>query len=96
MTSSVSNYNGTNVTRLHVSQLGSNQANCSLSSPLIEDADTKKYTVSLERFYLHAHIPIFGANTKVFEIITQTAAKVEGDPVDFPFDHEIRILLPNQ
>ena len=94
MTSSVSNYNGTNVTRLHVSQLGSNQSSCSLSSPLIEDADTKKYTVSLERFYLHAHIPIFGANTKVFEIITQGGGRIAGDPVDVAEDHEICIVGP--
>ena len=94
MASSVSNYNGTNVTRLHVSQLGSNQSSCSLSTPLIEDADTQKYTVSLERFYLHAHIPIFGADTKVFEIITQGNLRIAGDPVDLARDHEICVVGP--
>ena len=94
MAASVSNYNGTNVTRLHVSQIGANETTCTLAQPLIDDAETAKYTVSLERLYLNAHIPIFPANTTVFEIVEQLANTNVGDPVDESDGHMKCIIGP--
>ena len=94
MASSIANINGTNVTRLHVTQLGSHKTHCVLESALIADSDTSRYTISLERFYLHTDIPIFPANTKVFEIIVQGAGKQDDDIIDDPLDHAVCTVGP--
>ena len=94
MASSIANINGTNVTRLHVTQLGSSKAHCVLESPLIADSETSKYTISLERLYLHTDIPIFPANTKVFEIIVQGAWKSDDDIMDDPVEHAVCTVGP--
>jgi hypothetical protein len=94
MASSIANINGTNITRLHVTQLGSNQTQCVLETALISDSDTSRYCVSLERLYLHTDIPIFPGNTKVFEIIVQGPAKQNGQIIDNPLDHAVCIVGP--
>lgn len=78
MTSSIANINGTNVTRLAVEQFGSNESSVVLQNPLL--SDSVKYDVTIERFNMSSDIPIFKANTPVFDVVN-TAGKIAGDPL---------------
>ena len=78
MTTSIANINGANLKRLHIEQFGSNYAQCVLVQPLIPDAESAQYTVTIEDLYMSSDIPIFPRDTKVFTII-RTVQEVEDE-----------------
>ena len=76
MTTSIANINGANIKRLHIEQFGSNESQSVLTQPLIPDAESSMYNVTIEDLYISSDIPIFPRDTKVFKII-RTQMEVE-------------------
>ena len=64
------------MTRLVLEQFGSNEASTVLQNQLL--SDSKTFDVTIERFNISSDIPIFPANTHVFDIIN-TDGKTTGD-----------------
>ena len=84
----VANINGTNITRLRILQMGSNQSSCVLAQSPIDDNETGKYVVSVENLVISTDIPIFPKNTLAF-IVFPSAANLPigvGDEVDPEFE----------
>ena len=76
MSTSIANIRGAHVTRLVLEQFGSNEASTVLQNQLL--SDSKTFDVTIERFNISSDIPIFPANTHVFDIIN-TDGKTTGD-----------------
>ena len=78
MTTSIANINGAQLKRLSIEQFGSNLASAVLTQAMLPG--TAKYGVTIEDFYISSDIPIFPANTKVFDILS-TTGKNGGDGI---------------
>ena len=82
MSGTIANINGSNVKRLTIEQFGSNLGAAVLQRDLL--SDTAKYDVTIESLFVSADIPIFPANTHVFDIIDVSIAFLGEAVADAP------------
>ena len=62
------NIKGANITRLRFNQMHSNQCQCVLMQPPIEDNEGAKYIAAVEKLVVSTDIPIFKKNTLAFYV----------------------------
>ena len=80
MSGTIANINGANVKRLTIEQFGSSIGAAVLQRDLL--TDTAKYDVTIESLFVSADIPIFPANTHVFDIVDNSTASNGDDVAD--------------
>ena len=86
MSVTTANIKGSNIKRLVIEQLGSNLSSATLTQPLIDDAESEKYDVQIEDFWIRSDVPIIETDTTVFSIfdrgVVDEETPVAGDEIE--------------